>query len=199
MKKTRLIMLSLLLLISSFYLVILNNREVSDFDFSLKYNVEGKDFVSTFDHSLVQDTVDGMVRIDFEFKKEDLEKIKSKIEELEIMVDDFSGLPSSETTYYPMSEYHLQINLGGEIKNIRWSSRNANIDNALDVLGKIDIDDEESLFDEITLVELESKDHKSYEGAYGRVNKLFDLKTYIIEIIKEYDQYKELPAHKMYL
>lgn len=43
----------------------------SDFEFSLRYNVDVKDFISTFDNQLMVDTVDGIKTIELLLTKDE--------------------------------------------------------------------------------------------------------------------------------
>lgn len=152
----------------------LTNKD--DFNFSLTYNVDGKDYVSTFDNTLRKDTVAGLKTIDFEFSKNDLNKIKDKIVELEIMEGDFKKLPHSGLIISPNGIYKLKIEMNGETKLLYWETGNSN-PRPSEVLNAED----------------------RYDGVYGRVYKLFDLKDFIIEIIEEYEEYQKLPPHNLYM
>jgi|LGVF01.2.fsa_nt_gb hypothetical protein len=150
------------------------------FNFSLRYNVDGKDFISTFDEQLTVDTVHGIKVIDFKLKNSDLNKIKNKMIELDIFEGDFTKLRRSGVTLSVNGIYELGFEYNGVTRSIYWTTGNTN--------PVIIVDDLENVSEE-----------DRYKGEYGQVNKLFDLKTFILEIIKEYDEYKALPPHKMYL
>jgi|LGVF01.2.fsa_nt_gb hypothetical protein len=155
---------------------IMSDEKTDNFDFSLRYSVDGNDFVSTFDHTLKVDTVAGIKITDFEFTEKDLERIKSKIIELGITETDFSEMPNSGLIIFPMGIYTLDLKYDGQTKSIYWTTQNAS-----------------------PILSESIKNKKTrYDGEYGRVYRLFDLKDFIVEIIKEYDEYKELPAHRMY-
>ncbi len=150
------------------------------FNFSLRYNVDGRDYISTFDEQLTVDTVDGIKVIDFKLKNSDLKKIKNKMIELDIFEGDFTKLRRSGVTLSVNGIYDLGFEYNGVTKSIYWTTGNANLIIIVDDLKNASEEDR-------------------YEGEYGQVNKLFDLKTFIVEIIYEYDEYKALPPHKMYL
>lgn len=173
MKKIMIGILTVILIVGvyAFY----SHQEDENFNFSLQYSVGGKDMISTFDNTLTQDTVEGLITIDFELSKSDMKRIKEKIESLRIMEDDFRGMPNSGLIISPSSKCTLKIELDGETKEIYWTSSNANP--VLPVVGeKIKV-----------------------EEPYERAHRLFELKGFIIDIIMEYDELKTLPAHKMYL
>jgi hypothetical protein len=175
MKKTAIILMTLILIVSITYLLKSTYFD-DDFNFSLRYNIDGKDFISTFDQTLTQDTVEGMMTIDFKLTKSDMKKIKNKIVALGIIEEDFRGLPVSLVNLSTVGKYDLKISLNGEIKNIHWTSKNARF-----VIG------------------IEQENEDKYIGEYARVNKLFELKRFIYEIIITYDEFKNLPAHILYL
>jgi len=192
--------IAILIIISSlvFILLIINNESES-FNFSLKYGVDGKNFVSTNDKTLKADTVEGIKTIDFEFTQKDLERIRDKIIELEIMEIDFREMPRSDVSISTVGIYTMDIELNEKTKTIYWTTNNASFNIDYEILGKLKVDNENGIINEVTLVELKEAEEKRYDGENGRVNRLFDLKNFIIEIINEYDEYKELPAAPMYL
>lgn len=173
MKKIILGILTVVLIVGTY--AFCSNQEKDNFNFSLQYSVDGRDIISTFNNTLTQDTVEGMITIDFELSKSDIKRIKEKIESLRIMEDDFRGLPNSGLVISPSSKCTLKIELDGEIKEIYWTSSNANP--VLPVVGE----------------EIE------VEEPYERAHRLFELKGFIIDIIMKYDELKTLPAHKVYL
>ena len=156
-------------------LMFINGSKDDDFDFILQYNVDGKDVISTFDNTLTQDTIEGIMTIDFELSKADMKKIKEAVEALGIMEEDFKNLPSSNIKLSPSGKYMLKIQMDGETKVIHWVTSNAN-----------------------PIIDLDGS-RKSDEELYERASKLFRLKNLIVDIIKEYEELEALPAHKLYL
>lgn len=175
------------------------NNESESFNFSLKYGVDGKNFVSTTDKTLKVDTVEGIKVINFEFTKNDLKRIEEKIIELEVLEIDFRKMPRSDFEISTLGIYTLNIELNGKTKTIYWTTNNSSFNINYEVVGKIKVDNENGIINEITQVNLKEAEEKRYDGEYGRAKRLFDLKNFILEIIKEYDNYKELPAAPMYL
>lgn len=160
------------------YLLIPNNKSES-FNFSLRYGVDGRNFVSTTSRLLDADTVEGQRSVDFEFTEDDLKRIKDKVIELEIMEIDFREMPKSDVTLSIKGIYKLDIELDGETKSIYWTTENAYFESPLTLENE--------------------NDEERYEGDFGKAKRLFDLKNFILMIIKEYDEYKELPTAPIYL
>lgn len=156
-------------------LMFINGSKDDDFDFILQYNVDGKDVISTFDDTLTQDTIEGIMTIDFELSKADMKKIKEAVEALGIMEKDFKNLPSSNIKLSPSGKYMLKIQMDGETKVIHWTTANAN-----------------------PVIDLDGS-RKSDEEPYERAGKLFRLKNLIIDIIMEYEELQALPAHVLYI
>ncbi len=175
------------------------NNESEPFDFSLKYGVDGKNFVSTTDKTLKADTVEGIKTIDFEFTQKDLRRIRDRIIELEIMEIDFREMPRSNISISTVGIYTIDIEINGKSKTIYWTTNNASFNFDFNTVGKVKVDNEDVVIDEVIQVELKETNMERYEGKYGRAERLFDLKNFILDIIKEYDEYKELPAAPMYL
>lgn len=149
MKKKMKIILGVVLFIVILLVVKNHIMEEDDFNFSLTYNVDGKDFISTYENLLIKDTISGIKTIEFEFNKEDLRKIRSKVLELGIMEEDFRGMPKSGFQLSTIAKYKLKIDLNGESKIIYWTTENSSLK-----------------------IPLEQNDKDRYEGEYGRVNKL---------------------------
>jgi hypothetical protein len=101
--------------VASFTIININEDSIN---FSLRYSVDGNDFVSTFDNTLKVDTVAGIKTIDFKFTKKDLERIKNKIIELEIMDTDFREMSNSGVTISTMGIYTLDLEFNGKTKTI---------------------------------------------------------------------------------
>lgn len=55
-----------------------DSEEKSDFEFSLTYNVNGYDKISTYDNKFRLDTIEGLIEIDLILSQEDKESIKEK-------------------------------------------------------------------------------------------------------------------------
>lgn len=156
--------------------IIMSNENNDNFDFSLRYSVDGKDFISTIDNTLKIDTVSGVKIIDFELTKEDLKRIQDKIQELEIIETDFQNMPFSGVTFSNLGIYELHLQVGEKTKTIYWTTENTSPVLSASI----------------------KNGNTRYSGEYGRVYRLFDLKDFIVEIIEEYDEYIRLPAHRMY-
>lgn len=199
MKRRRLMIYLVLGVVLTLTLLMLPNRDTNKFDFSLRYNVDGKDFVSTFENLLTQDTVEGIKTVDFKFKQKDLKKIKDKIDELGIMDEDFNGLPRSDFNHNTIGLYRLKIRLNGQTKSIFWTSSNVRMNMDFEVIEEIGSDEDDKTVNKVTLIKVKNDEDDRYEGEYGRANKLFELKNFIIDIIYDYEEFKEIPQHKLYL
>jgi len=180
MRKIRILTFGIAFAVAFLLAFFISNSMNTDLGFSLRYSVAGKDYISTFDKTLTVDTVAGMKTIEFELTKEDLKRIEDKIEELGIMDEDFSNLPSSGLDIGHNGVYELKIELGDQTKYAYWTTANSS--------GKIGIP-----------IDMNKVQEDKFKGEFARVNKLFALKNFIVEIIMEYEEYKALPAHTMYL
>ena len=178
MKKTS--MMIILVYILTAWLIVDDITSMEDFNFSLQYNVGGRDFISTYDNILTVDTVAGIKTVEFHLSDKDKRRIKGKIESLGIMEEDFASLPKSGLVISPLGKYNLMITLNGVEKRAYWTTEYIN----------------PIVF---PIKEKPTDPASRYEGEYGRVNKLFDLKNFIVDIIMEYETFKSLPKHKMYL
>jgi len=177
-KKIRLIGLVILGCLSVFLYFNQDKKEdkEADFQFSLSYNVGGKDFVSTYEKILTQDTVEGLITKDFQFSEEDLDTIEAMIRELGLMEDDFGLIGQPGLMISPMGVYDLKIQLDGQTKHFYWTSGHMN--------PNLKVGDDRGI---------------KFNEVKRPVEFLMDFKNLIIDLIRDYDVYKEMPRHRMYL
>lgn len=162
----------------------INDRNTVDdsFNFSLRYNVNGDDMISTFDNTCTVHTVDGMEKIQLELSHADKVKILDKIKELNILNEDYSFLEKKYFIITPCGKYELVVEINSEKYTINWTSNNMppfSVDVTEEGETTLLVDDE-------------------YKEDYDRLKRLFDLKTFIVNTLYEYSNVKALPEHIWY-
>lgn len=148
-----------------------------DFNFSLQYNVNGDDKISTFDNSFKVNTVEGYKTIDLALTKKEKEEIKAFIIENNILEEDYTGL-NDNPVIEPWENFALEVHLEGEQHLIKW-----NTNNLLNLIQSIDPSSGE-------VQPLEGK-----EEEYQKVKKLYDFRNLVVEIIYNHRETEGLPPH----
>lgn len=103
---------------------------------------------------------------------------------LEILNEDYSKLPYAGRHDNSKSIYELVMQIDGIDFRVSWTSNN------FPPIKHIIVVDNKTVND---------KTDDSYNGEFGKMKKLSDLKNFIREIIIEREEYKRLPPHTMYL
>jgi len=147
------------------------DEKEAPFNFSMAYHVGGTDFVSTFDGVLTHYTQQGPVSKAFDFTQEDLDTIETRIKDLGLMEDDFGPIGDPYIFISPMSKYDLTIELDGQTKNFQWTGGH---------LYSLKEDEEKTA------------EEKKNDAALKRLMDLHDL---ILNLIEDYDVYKQMPPH----
>ena len=175
MKKNKIV----LILVLALLLVSCKDKDERNFDFTLRYNVGGSSLVSSFNNTAKVDTVEGPKVIEFILTKGEKEKIKEKFLELEIMNEDYTFLKKEYMQVTPCEKNDLIVELGDEKFHIEWSTNNIP-PFSLDVTtGSI-------------------KPSEGYEEEFDKLNKLLELKKYILNIVEESEEYQKLPPLRGY-
>jgi hypothetical protein len=104
-----------------------------DFNFILKYGVDARNILNTFEGTYTKDmVVDSSITITFSLSKDELDSIKSEMEEIKIFEypekfepnenDDSSSNIGS--TYLPFKTFYFKIRMGEKEKEITWIDYN---------------------------------------------------------------------------
>ncbi|QNU68573.1 hypothetical protein EHE19_009320 [Ruminiclostridium herbifermentans] len=142
----------------------------SNFDFILKYNVEGRSVINTYDDTY---TKEGSPIIKMKLSKDEMETILSEMQKIDIF-----NYPESFPEYVYCSlpvKYNLEITYKGSKKNIAWTINNIPPFSINVETGEVSFDDKYK-DNEVLLLN-------------GIVRK-------IIDIIEAKPEYKELPEDK---
>lgn len=158
------------------------SEEIDSFDFSLRYNVNGDDKISTFDNICIVHTVEGIKEFQLELSKRHKTEILSKMKELNILDEDYSFIGKEYIYVTPCANYELVIKFNSEERIIKWTTNNI-------PPFSIEFDDEG---DARMVAEA------GYRGEFEKVKSLLDIKTFIVNILGEYEEFKSLPEHIRY-
>jgi len=168
-----------LILIFALLLVSCKDAEGSSFDFTLRYNVKGSNMVSSFNDTLIIDTVEGPKTIEFILSNEDREKIKDKFLELEIMNEDYTFLKNEHLKVKPYEENELIVEIDKEEFRIEWTTNNI------------------PPF-RINVTSGSTEAVEGYEEDFEKFKRLLELKNFIINIVEESEEFKMLPPQRGY-
>jgi hypothetical protein len=102
----------------------------------LKYGVDAKNILNTFDGTYTKDmVVDSLITIKFSLSKEELDSIKSEMEEIKIFeypemfnpneTDDPPSYPLEFS--FPFRTYYFKIKMGDKVKEILWADSNQSV------------------------------------------------------------------------
>ncbi|WP_168120182.1 hypothetical protein [Paenibacillus sp. HB172176] len=123
------VLLLLLVLVLDGY----NNREAiavlpeempSDFDFSVRYGITGKNEINTFTDEVTKDLVaDGVAKTSFAFSEDEIQSIYEQMRAIPISdkLDMSVSLSRYTCSQMPYSEEHWTIILNGKTYNYDWS------------------------------------------------------------------------------
>lgn len=180
MKKKHIIFLLSLLLMSSSFTSCSKElkKDDNDFDFSLEFNVNGDDKISTFDDSFKSHTVEGVKTIKLVLSDEELNTIKEYIADNEILNENYTHKKST-IVITPEEECTLIVKSDGVESTIKWTSNDIGLFSVDATTGKA----------------IPSKDN---EENYEKVMKLFELRKLIEKAIYSHIQTKDLPEHVGY-
>ncbi len=173
MKTIRLITLLLL------SMILVSCEEETNFNFTLKYNVEGSNVISSFNNSIKINTVNGPKIIEYIFSDEEKKKIMQTFIDLKIMEEDYTFLKKSYLQVTPCEKNELIVELGDIEFNISWTTNNIPPFTLDPTTGSI-------------------TPKEGYEEVFSKYKKLVDMKELIIKIAEASEEYKKLPPQMGY-
>jgi hypothetical protein len=150
-----------------------------DFNFTMSYNVEGRDYISTIDNKFIVDTVEGQKEINFIFSGNDKALIKQKIIDSSILKENYRFLKNTYAMVTPCEVCKLDIQIDGKKHSFKWTSENMMPFSFDMVSNKVIVEEK-------------------YKDDYEKLRKLYEIKGYIIDLIYKYPEVKALPEHQMY-
>lgn len=127
----RVIKIFLLSLFSIFFLIGCNSsnklqeKRPDDFNFVLKYGIQGKNQIDTFKSTYVKDMVsEDSKEINLKLSDEDMDEIYSIMKDINILEYPDVFKPKSETSSKPYEEFYLKVLVNGKEKVIDWPEDN---------------------------------------------------------------------------
>lgn len=124
----------LVILCLSFFICGCSSNQVpdqvpDDFNFSLRYGVQGKNILSTFDNTFTKDMVtEEPITIKLKLTEKDLQDIFEKMQKINITsypeVYKPDNLSPLKTMVSPYQTYELVVNYDGNTKKILWEDEN---------------------------------------------------------------------------
>ena len=154
-----------------------------EFNFSLSYGIRSLDKVSTYDNSLIVDTIDGAKKITFHFTDDELTVIKNFIEDNGIMDESYEDIPNY-INVSPNGEFNLTITYNGQEKVIYWDTGMVMSVSSLEIL---------------SVEECNVLPKEGYESEFEKLQILTELEQMIEDMIYEKEEVKTLPQHRKYI
>lgn len=190
-----------IVIIVSIILAGCSNSEVisnvpDDFNFTLEYGIVGRssssNTINTYENFLEMDTVEGQVKINFEFKKEDIKKIYEKMNELDIInySENLGSSRKSPDVIISHNNYsRLRVNYQGEEKEFYWNSHSFPVPTSQDFT---EAKQREQTIKEY-MIEKNEKDNHLIQ-----LYNISDIANYIVYIMEEYEEIKKIPPKRLY-